>query len=101
MNSRRSFLKNSLGAAGGGAVAALLGGNAFAGVHSEVTHTDAEWRKILSPAAYEVMRHEGTEPSGSSPLTDDTRKGTFFCAGCNLALFSRATKYHSGTGWPS
>jgi peptide-methionine (R)-S-oxide reductase len=100
MNTRRSFLMNSASAAGAGFGALLLGGRAFAHDY-EVTHTDAEWRKILSPEAYEVMRHEGTERAGSSPLTDDTRKGTYFCAGCNLALFSSATKYHSGTGWPS
>jgi peptide-methionine (R)-S-oxide reductase len=101
MNTRRSFLLNSVTAAGTAATVALLGENAFAAQHYEVTHTDAQWRKILSPEAYQVMRHEGTEPSGSSPLTDDTRKGTYHCAGCSLALFSSATKYHSGTGWPS
>jgi peptide-methionine (R)-S-oxide reductase len=100
MNTRRSFLMNSATAAGAGFGSLLLGGRAFAHDY-EVIHTDAEWRKILSPEAYEVMRHEGTERAGSSPLTDDTRKGTYFCAGCNLALFSSATKYHSGTGWPS
>jgi peptide-methionine (R)-S-oxide reductase len=100
MNTRRSFLMNSATVAGAGLGTLLLGSRAFAREY-EVTHTDAEWRKILSPEAYEVMRHEGTERAGSSPLTDDMRKGIYLCAGCNLPLFSSATKYHSGTGWPS
>ena len=67
----------------------------------EVTRTDAEWRKILSPAAYDVMRHQGTELPWSSPLEYEHRKGTYFCAGCDLALYSSDTKFESGTGWPS
>jgi peptide-methionine (R)-S-oxide reductase len=66
-----------------------------------VTHTDADWRKLLSPQAYDVLRHEGTEPPFSSPLLDEHRKGTFTCAGCELALYSSDTKFESGTGWPS
>lgn len=99
MNTRRSFLLNSVTAAGAGIGFTVLGGTSASAY--EVTHTDAEWRQILSPEAYQVMRQEGTERSGSSPLTEDTRKGTYYCAGCKLALFSSATKYHSGTGWPS
>ena len=67
----------------------------------EVTHTDAEWQKQLSPEAYEVLRHQGTEPAWSSKLEYEHRKGTYFCAGCALPLFSSATKFESGTGWPS
>jgi peptide-methionine (R)-S-oxide reductase len=63
--------------------------------------SDAEWRKRLSPAAYDVLRHEGTEPPGSSPLLGEHRKGTFACAGCGLALFRSDWKFESGTGWPS
>ena len=62
---------------------------------------DAEWQKRLSPAAYEVLRHEGTERPGSSPLNAEKRKGRFHCAGCDLPLFSSETKFESGTGWPS
>jgi len=67
----------------------------------EVNHTDAEWKKLLSPAAYEVLRHEATERAGSSPLLKEKRPGTFACAGCNLDLFSSKTKFESYTGWPS
>ena len=63
--------------------------------------TDAEWKARLSPAAYKVLRHEGTEPAGSSPLDAEKRKGVFHCAGCELALFTSAMKFDSGTGWPS
>jgi peptide-methionine (R)-S-oxide reductase len=67
----------------------------------EVEKTDAEWRALLSPAAYQVLRHEGTERAGTSPLLEEHRAGTFLCAGCALPLFSSKTKYDSGTGWPS
>lgn len=63
--------------------------------------TDAEWRKRLPPAAYVVLREEGTERAGTSPLLKEHRKGTFACLGCGLPLFSSDTKYESGTGWPS
>ncbi|MGH6834493.1 MAG: peptide-methionine (R)-S-oxide reductase MsrB [Methylocella sp.] len=67
----------------------------------EVTKTDAEWRRLLTPAQYQVLRHEDTEPAFSSPLLDEHRKGTFVCAGCELPLFKSETKFESGTGWPS
>ncbi|NEY91317.1 peptide-methionine (R)-S-oxide reductase MsrB [Tabrizicola oligotrophica] len=67
----------------------------------DVTLTDAEWRARLSPEAYQVLRHEATERAGSSPLDRESRAGVFHCAGCDLALFSSAAKYDSGTGWPS
>ena len=63
--------------------------------------TDAEWKKRLSPAAYDVLRHEGTERAGTSPLNAEKRKGRFHCAGCDLALFGSEAKFESGTGWPS
>jgi peptide-methionine (R)-S-oxide reductase len=63
--------------------------------------TDDEWRKRLSPQAYEVLREHGTEAPGSSALEGEDRHGIYHCAGCDLALFSSTTKYHSGTGWPS
>ena len=66
-----------------------------------VTHTDAEWQKILGAERYEILRQDGTEPAFSSPLIKETRRGIYRCAGCNLALFTSKTKYDSGDGWPS
>ncbi len=66
-----------------------------------VMHTDAQWRSLLSPAAYDVLRRAGTEAPFSSKLDLETRAGTYGCAGCDLPLFSSATKYDSHTGWPS
>jgi len=60
-----------------------------------------EWRKRLSPAAYSVLRDEGTERAGTSPLNNEKREGVFVCAGCDLPVFTSAMKYESGTGWPS
>lgn len=70
-------------------------------IHYAVEHTDAEWRRLLSPEAYAVLREGGTEAPFSSPLLHEHRSGTFDCAGCALPLYSSATKYDSGTGWPS
>jgi peptide-methionine (R)-S-oxide reductase len=67
----------------------------------EVMHSDAEWRKLLTPAHYEVLRKAATERPFTSPLLDEHRHGTFTCAGCELALFASDTKFESGTGWPS
>ena len=67
----------------------------------EYTRTDAEWRKRLSPAAYRTLRQDDTERPYTSPLNKENRKGIFACAGCALPLFSSATKFDSGTGWPS
>ena len=63
--------------------------------------SDADWRKRLTPEQYNILRKHGTERAGSSPLDHEKRKGTFACAGCDLALFSSDTKFDSGTGWPS
>jgi peptide-methionine (R)-S-oxide reductase len=63
--------------------------------------SDAEWKKRLSPAAYNVLRHAATERPGSSPLLNEHRKGIFACRGCDLPLFNSDTKFESGTGWPS
>ena len=91
---------------GGGSVAVLaalwwMRGESVEAGPFEITKTDEEWRRLLSPAAYKVLRHQATERPFSSPLDHEKRKGTFACAGCALPLFSSATKFDSGTGWPS
>jgi peptide-methionine (R)-S-oxide reductase len=83
-------------AARGQSASGSAGGGGYA-----VTHTDAEWRKLLGPDRYYILREGGTEPMNSSPLLAETRAGLYRCAGCNLALFSSKTKYDSGDGWPS
>src|SRR5215468_7901324 len=67
----------------------------------EVTHSEDEWKKILTPNQFKVLREAATERPGSSPLNDEHRHGIFSCAGCDLDLYSSETKFESGTGWPS
>lgn len=67
----------------------------------KLNKTKAEWRKLLSPAAYAVLFEADTERPGSSPLNAEKREGAFVCAACFLPLFESGTKYESGTGWPS
>jgi len=93
MMNRRAFVATT-------AAAALLGPSAIA-KSFEITRTDAEWRNLLTRAQYKVLRGQGTERPGSSPLNAETRDGLYHCAGCDLALYSSRTKYESGTGWPS
>ena len=66
-----------------------------------VTKSDEEWRRLLTPDQYAVLRKHGTERAGTSPLNGEKRAGTFVCAGCGQPLFASDTKYESGTGWPS
>jgi peptide-methionine (R)-S-oxide reductase len=84
----------------GGVVAARMG-SAKPGGPFEVVHSDEEWRRRLTPEQYRVLRKNGTERAGSSPLDREKRAGTFHCAGCEKPLFSSVHKYDSGTGWPS
>jgi peptide-methionine (R)-S-oxide reductase len=102
MISRRFLLLS-----GGAAALALAYGvsrqtavSATSGVF-EVTHTEEEWRSLLTPDQYAVLREEATERAFTSPLLHEERPGNFACAGCDLDLFSSATKFDSGTGWPS
>ncbi len=97
-----------VGAGVGLALAALLVSRrhgaipaAAAGVAFPVTHTEAEWRKLLTLAQYNILREQGTESPGSSPLEAEQRPGIYACAGCAHPLFDAATKFDSGTGWPS
>jgi peptide-methionine (R)-S-oxide reductase len=66
-----------------------------------ITYTDDGWRQCLDPAQFHVLRNHGTERAGTSKLNDEKRPGTFVCAGCGKPLFASATKFESGTGWPS
>jgi peptide-methionine (R)-S-oxide reductase len=66
-----------------------------------IQRSEAEWRAMLSPAAYTVLREHGTERAGTSPLNAEKRPGVFHCAGCGTPLFDAETKFESGTGWPS
>jgi peptide-methionine (R)-S-oxide reductase len=102
---RRALLITGAGAA----IGALFLGFRFGGKAAiaatkstfEVQHTEAQWRSLLTPAQFDVLRREGTEAPYSSPLDHEKRRGVFACAGCALELFSSATKFDSGTGWPS
>ena len=107
MLNRRRFLAG-LGVLGGGALLGLGPSlsrrdavHAAAGDVDKLQLSDAQWRERLTKAQFHILREEGTEPPGSSPLLKEKRKGQFICAGCELPLFESATKYESGTGWPS
>jgi peptide-methionine (R)-S-oxide reductase len=97
----RRFVLTSLLLGTAAARLGFLGKAAEAGGGFAVTHTDAEWRAMLTPQQYAVLRQQGTERAFSSPLLNEHRKGTFACAGCDLALYASETKFDSGTGWPS
>jgi peptide-methionine (R)-S-oxide reductase len=97
--SKRKFL--SLASSGAAVLVFGCGKSAAAKTRYAVTYSDAEWKKRLSPAAYRVLRREDTERPYTSTLNKEKRKGTFVCAGCNQRLFASATKFESGTGWPS
>ena len=98
MHRREILLMLASAAAAGADPPAWLRAEAEGG---EVIKTDEEWRRLLTPAQYQVLRHEDTEPPSSSPLVDEHRTGVFVCAGCELPLFKSETKFESGTGWPS
>lgn len=93
---RRTFNLSAL-------AAAVFGGHAASAAQGnfEVTRTEAEWRAMLSNAQYRVMREEGTERAGSSPLDANYASGIYHCRGCGQALYSSEHKFDSGTGWPS
>jgi peptide-methionine (R)-S-oxide reductase len=105
MVSRRTLLGSAALGGAAAVVAATFGFRDSVASSSkskfEIAKTDAAWKRQLTPAQYYVLREHGTERAGTSPLDGEKRKGTFHCAGCDLPLFSSATKYDSGTGWPS
>ncbi|MBC2664643.1 peptide-methionine (R)-S-oxide reductase MsrB [Novosphingobium flavum] len=82
------------------ALAACGSGQAEAATYP-VRHSVDEWRRLLTPGQFWILREKGTERPGSSPLLNEHRKGTFLCAGCDLDLFASSTKFDSHTGWPS
>jgi peptide-methionine (R)-S-oxide reductase len=94
---RRTILKY----AGFSAICLVTGSRLGFAEDFEISKTEAEWKALLAPEQYAVLREENTEPPNSSPLLDEHRKGTFACAGCDLPLYASDTKYDSGTGWPS
>ncbi len=105
MKDRLDVRRRALLAGGTAAALGALGlarhGKASAADRFEVSYTDAEWRRKLSPAAFNVLRRQGTEGPGSGPLDELFKPGIYDCAGCDLAVFSSTTKFDSGTGWPS
>lgn len=100
---RRGVLAALMGAAALPAMenAAAQKAGAAAPKIEKITKTDAEWKKLLTPEQYQVLRHEGTERAGTSPLNDEKRKGTYLCSGCDLPVYTSDMKFDSGTGWPS
>ena len=74
---------------------------AAAAVIEKLSKSDSDWKKILTPEQYDVLRQEGTERPFTSKLLDEHREGTFACVACDLPLFLSASKFDSGTGWPS
>jgi len=100
MLDRRLFL----GSAGVAAASLLLfgrSGSAAPAMHFAVNHTPAEWKTMLGPQRFAILREASTERPFTSPLNKEHRRGTFVCAGCARPLYDSATKFESGTGWPS
>ncbi len=98
---RRNFLTSASVAILGSAFATAACAKPAPAEKFELTLTDAEWKKRLSPAAYATLRHEATDRPGNSPFLNEHRAGIFSCAGCALPVYSSKTKFESGTGWPS
>jgi peptide-methionine (R)-S-oxide reductase len=102
--SHQRLTRSALLAGGGALLGMLVVQSALTGAATEtfeVSLSDEQWRQRLGPQRFEILRRAGTEAPWSSPLETEHRHGTYACAGCNLALFSSATKFESGTGWPS
>lgn len=100
MPNRRNFISASGAMVLGGALATSACAKTPARKY-EITLTDAEWKKRLTPAQYATLRQEATDYPGRSPFLNEKRSGTFSCAGCKLPVYSSKTKFDSGTGWPS
>ena len=104
-SSRRAVLRWTSAAALGAAAVSLLRPFSQSGTSAaeafEITKTDDEWKKLLTPEQFAVLRKQSTERPFTSPLEKEHRPGTFACAGCDLPVYDAATKFESGTGWPS
>ena len=98
---RRNFITSASVAILGGAFATAACAKAGPAEKFELTLTDAEWRKRLTPAQYATLRKEATDRPGNSPYLNEKRAGIYACAGCALPVYSSKTKFDSGTGWPS
>lgn len=103
MKERRNFLKFALG---GASIAAFSHARVVRAATASVTvnklsRSNAEWKQLLTPAQYDILREEGTERPFTSPLLDEHRAGVFACVACELPLFTSDSKFESGTGWPS
>ena len=100
---RRYFLTGLIGVASLPVVRAFAATTDVQGrpMIEKIERSEAEWRQLLTPAQFRVMREEGTEPAWTSALNAEKRKGSYVCAGCDLELFTSDMKYDSGTGWPS
>src|SRR6476619_4204840 len=100
MNDRRTFL-GIAGVAGAGLLLFGRTSSASSSTHFAINHSPAEWQKLLGPQRFAVLRLASTERPFTSPLLKEHRRGTFVCAGCANPSFNSATKFESGTGWPS
>ena len=98
---KRHFLFSLLGGLGAAVGAKPLAAALSAGAPFEIEKPADEWRRLLTPEQFHVLREHGTEPAGTSPLNHEQRQGTYSCAACELPLYGANTKYDSGTGWPS
>lgn len=105
MITKRHFMLSGASLIGLGAVVTGLGVRRAESKNSgevfEIMKSEDEWRAILTPEQYAILREEGTERPWTSELLEEKRQGVFACAGCDLPLFSSETKFDSGTGWPS
>jgi peptide-methionine (R)-S-oxide reductase len=100
--SKRTFLGGAGAAAMAGLAALMFGRGSEASAETfEVNLTPDQWRRRLTPQQYRVLREQGTERAGTSPLDREHRRGAFLCAGCDLPVFRSQDKFDSGTGWPS
>ncbi|HZW25983.1 MAG TPA: peptide-methionine (R)-S-oxide reductase MsrB [Gallionella sp.] len=99
---RRSFITLAAGVGTLAMTRFFVPGQAIAAERIvKISKTDAEWKKLLTPEQYYILRQEGTERAFTSPLDKEKRSGMYHCVACDLPLFPSKFKFDSGTGWPS